>query len=61
MSATNASKRLGLGLLGALLASGLLVAACAVPDGRAPATEPGGGGPRHPGPVVGHREGPPPR
>ncbi|MFE3554576.1 hypothetical protein ACFXKW_06850 [Streptomyces sp. NPDC059193] len=34
MSATNASKRLGFGLLGALLAGGLLMAACAAPDGR---------------------------
>ncbi|MFD0269413.1 hypothetical protein ACFVGY_23015 [Streptomyces sp. NPDC127106] len=34
MSASNAAERLGLGLLGALLAGGLLVAACAVPDGR---------------------------
>ncbi|MEU2392769.1 hypothetical protein [Streptomyces sp. NPDC007369] len=35
MSASNAAERLGLGLLGALLAGGLLIAACAVPDGRA--------------------------
>ncbi|MEV7418669.1 alginate lyase family protein [Streptomyces sp. NPDC089919] len=34
MSAQNATKRLGLGLLGALLAAGLLLAACAAPDGR---------------------------
>ncbi|MGP3689290.1 hypothetical protein ACTVZO_32090 [Streptomyces sp. IBSNAI002] len=42
MSATNASKRLGFGLLGALLAGGLLMAACAAPDGRAsPSAKPG--------------------
>ncbi|MCX4528870.1 MULTISPECIES: hypothetical protein [unclassified Streptomyces] len=35
MSAKNASKQLGIGLVGALLAAGLLLAACAVPDGRA--------------------------
>ncbi|MFE9631927.1 hypothetical protein [Streptomyces sp. NPDC006463] len=32
MSATNASKRLGFGFLGALLAGGLLLAACVAPD-----------------------------
>ncbi|MEU9148638.1 hypothetical protein [Streptomyces sp. NPDC048349] len=43
MSATNAPQRLGFGLLGALLAGGLLLAACAVPDGRAsPPGTPGG-------------------
>ncbi|MER6199228.1 hypothetical protein ABT234_17915 [Streptomyces sp. NPDC001586] len=35
MSATNASQRLGFGILGGLLAGGLLLAACAVPDGPA--------------------------
>ncbi|MFD7626494.1 hypothetical protein ACFV7Q_10675 [Streptomyces sp. NPDC059851] len=34
MSASNAAERLGLGLLGALLAGGLLIAACTAPDGR---------------------------
>ncbi|WP_327417418.1 hypothetical protein [Streptomyces sp. NBC_01233] len=34
MPATNASQRLGFGILGALLAGGLLLAACAAPDGR---------------------------
>ncbi|MFF3675497.1 hypothetical protein ACFYYS_16060 [Streptomyces sp. NPDC002120] len=41
MSATNASQRLGFGILGALLAGGLLLAACAAPDGPAPADEEG--------------------
>ncbi|MEU9236912.1 hypothetical protein [Streptomyces subrutilus] len=42
MSATNASQRLGFGLLGALLAGGLLLAACAAPDDRAsPSGAPG--------------------
>ncbi|MEU9159706.1 hypothetical protein AB0D29_05375 [Streptomyces sp. NPDC048424] len=41
MSATNASQRLGFGILGALLAGGLLLAACAVPDGPARADEEG--------------------
>ncbi|MEU8461271.1 hypothetical protein [Streptomyces sp. NPDC029003] len=31
----NAAQRIGLGLLGALLAAALLLAACAAPDGRA--------------------------
>ncbi|MER5808122.1 hypothetical protein ABT143_08000 [Streptomyces sp. NPDC002033] len=31
----NAVQRIGLGLLGALLAAALLLAACAAPDGRA--------------------------
>ncbi|MFD3870195.1 hypothetical protein [Streptomyces sp. NPDC058623] len=39
--AANASKRLGLGLLGALLAGGLLLAACSLPDDRPPAPDPG--------------------
>ncbi|MFE6905017.1 hypothetical protein [Streptomyces erythrochromogenes] len=34
MSATNAAKRLGFAAVGALLAGGLLLAACALPDGR---------------------------
>ncbi|MET9883043.1 hypothetical protein ABZZ20_07715 [Streptomyces sp. NPDC006430] len=51
MSATNASERLGLGLLGALLAGGLLLAVCAAPDGRARGADPGDAGPRHPAPV----------
>ncbi|MCJ0873374.1 hypothetical protein [Streptomyces sp. AP-93] len=37
----SASKRIGLGLLGALLAGGLLLAACAAPEGRAHAKDPG--------------------
>ncbi|MEU9084171.1 hypothetical protein [Streptomyces sp. NPDC048357] len=41
MSATNASQRLGFGILGALLAGGLLLAACAAPDGPARAEEEG--------------------
>ncbi|MFG2981637.1 hypothetical protein ACGFYQ_10315 [Streptomyces sp. NPDC048258] len=41
MSATNAPQRLGFGLLGALLAGGLLLAACAAPDGGARAEDPG--------------------
>ncbi|MCX5374995.1 hypothetical protein [Streptomyces sp. NBC_00091] len=36
----NASKRLGLALLGALLAAGLLAAACTTPGGRAGALAP---------------------
>ncbi|MFF5443937.1 hypothetical protein [Streptomyces sp. NPDC012888] len=36
MSAMNTAKRLGLGLIGALLAGGLLVAACAAPEDRGP-------------------------
>ncbi|MER5778647.1 hypothetical protein ABT144_31060 [Streptomyces sp. NPDC002039] len=54
MSATNASKRLGFGLLGGVLASGLLLAACAVPEGRAQGGEPGEVVSRHPGGVPGH-------
>ncbi|MFD4864068.1 hypothetical protein [Streptomyces sp. NPDC058412] len=41
MSATNASQRLGFGILGGLLAGGLLLAACAVPDGPARPDEEG--------------------
>ncbi|MFB0632532.1 hypothetical protein [Streptomyces sp. AB3(2024)] len=37
----NETKRLGIAALGALLASGLLLAACADPDVRAPAKDPG--------------------
>lgn len=43
------SKRLGLGLVGALLAGGLLLAACAAPEGRAHAKDPGDVVFRHPG------------
>ncbi|MGW0392153.1 hypothetical protein ACWDYJ_14935 [Streptomyces sp. NPDC003042] len=39
----NASQRIGLGLVGALLAGGLLSAARAAPDDRTPAQDPGGG------------------
>ncbi|MFI5981898.1 alginate lyase family protein [Streptomyces sp. NPDC051555] len=52
----NASKRLGLGLVGALLASGLLLAACAAPDGQAHAKKPGDVVFRHPGVVVSHTQ-----
>ncbi|MFF1408962.1 alginate lyase family protein [Streptomyces sp. NPDC058289] len=48
------SKRLGLGLVGALLAGGLLLAACAAPEGRAHAKDPGDVVFRHPGVVVSH-------
>ncbi|MFE1899441.1 hypothetical protein [Streptomyces yangpuensis] len=34
MSATNAAKRLGFAAAGALLAGGLLLAACSLPDDR---------------------------
>ncbi|MDX6765072.1 MULTISPECIES: hypothetical protein [Streptomyces] len=34
MSATNAAERLGCAAVGALLAGGLLLAACALPDDR---------------------------
>ncbi|MCY0918867.1 hypothetical protein OS965_11855 [Streptomyces sp. H27-G5] len=54
MSATNASKRLGFGLLGAVLASGLLLAACAVPEGRAHDGDTGEAVSRHPGAVADH-------
>ncbi|WP_327255956.1 alginate lyase family protein [Streptomyces sp. NBC_01244] len=50
----SASKRLGLGLVGALLAGGLLLAACAAPEGRAHAKDPGDVVFRHPGVVVSH-------
>ncbi|UUU39141.1 hypothetical protein [Streptomyces sp. NBC_00162] len=52
MAASNASKRLGFGLLGALLAAGLLRAACAGPDGQAHGKDPGELVLRHPGAVV---------
>lgn len=35
VSAMKAAQRIALGLLGALLAAGLLLAACAAPDGQA--------------------------
>ncbi|MEU6863199.1 hypothetical protein ABZ924_08005 [Streptomyces sp. NPDC046876] len=53
MSALHAPQRLGLGLLGALLAAGLLVAACASPEGRA-------GTGRHPGDAVADQPAHPP-
>ncbi|MDJ0381809.1 alginate lyase family protein [Streptomyces sp. G-G2] len=56
MSATNAPKRLGLVIVGALLASGLLLAACAVPDGPAGAGTSGDVVFRHPGVVVSHTQ-----
>ncbi|MFD7256972.1 hypothetical protein [Streptomyces sp. NPDC059874] len=40
-NAADSSKRLCLGLLGALLAAGLLLAACAVPEGRADVVDQG--------------------
>ncbi|MCX4696093.1 hypothetical protein [Streptomyces sp. NBC_01408] len=40
MSAKNAAEQLGLGFVGALLAGGLLLAACAAPGGRTAAREP---------------------
>lgn len=40
MSAKDASKQLGLGFVGALLAGGLLLAVCAAPGGRPAAREP---------------------
>ncbi|MER7763835.1 alginate lyase family protein [Streptomyces sp. NPDC097619] len=54
MSAQNASKRFGLGLLGGLLAAGLLLAACAAPQGRAHTKSVTDVVFRHPGVVVGH-------
>ncbi|GGZ56244.1 hypothetical protein [Streptomyces subrutilus] len=45
MSDLNAPKRLGFGLLGAVLAGGLLVAACAAPEGPSRAQDPGGTAP----------------
>ncbi|MFG2714579.1 hypothetical protein ACGFX2_29105 [Streptomyces goshikiensis] len=41
MSAKNASQQLGIGFVGALLAGGLLLAACAAPGGRGHAREEG--------------------
>ncbi|MGW6710709.1 alginate lyase family protein [Streptomyces sp. NPDC054956] len=52
----SASKRLGLGIIGALLAGGLLLAACAAPEGRAHAKDPGDVVFRHPGVVVSHTQ-----
>ncbi|MFD9338830.1 hypothetical protein ACFWBF_31240 [Streptomyces sp. NPDC060028] len=49
MSDKNASKRLCLGILGALLAGGLLLASCAAPEGRAHAKTPADAVFRHPG------------
>ncbi|MFD9306538.1 hypothetical protein ACFWCB_28415 [Streptomyces sp. NPDC060048] len=46
------SKRIGLGIVGALLAGGLLIAACAAPEGRAHARSLGDAGSRHPGVVA---------
>ncbi|MEW2416072.1 hypothetical protein AB0953_20455 [Streptomyces sp. NPDC046866] len=54
MSALHAPQRLGLGLVGALLAAGLLVAACACPEGRS------GTGRRHPADAVTGRPAHPP-
>lgn len=48
------SERLGLGILGALLAGGLLLAACAAPEGRAQTKGPGDVVFRHPGVVFSH-------
>ncbi|MGW7460107.1 hypothetical protein [Streptomyces sp. NPDC054797] len=53
MSATNTSQRLGFGLVGALLAGGLLLAACAAPDGP---PRSGDVLVHHPGVVAGHTE-----
>ncbi|MCB5179481.1 hypothetical protein [Streptomyces antimicrobicus] len=54
MSAPNTAQRLGLGLLGSLLAGGLLLATCVTPEGRSQARgkavlrhPEGGGGPAH--------------
>ncbi|KPI00762.1 hypothetical protein OV450_5044 [Actinobacteria bacterium OV450] len=55
MSASNASQRLGFALLGALLAAGLLLAACAVPQGPARDRKPGDAAFHAPGGVVGSR------
>lgn len=52
----SASKRLGLGIVGALLAGGLLLAACAAPEGRAQSHAPGDVVFRHPGVVVSHTQ-----
>ncbi|MFE2285423.1 alginate lyase family protein [Streptomyces sp. NPDC059443] len=52
----SASKRLGLGIVGALLAGGLLLAACAAPEGRAHAKTPDEVVFRHPGVVVSHTQ-----
>ncbi|AXE23724.1 hypothetical protein C0216_09830 [Streptomyces globosus] len=52
MSESNAPQRLGIGLLGAVLAAGLLVAACAAPEDAPHRTgAPGGTAPRGPAPA----------
>ncbi|MEV4194013.1 hypothetical protein [Streptomyces toxytricini] len=52
MSESNAPQRLGIGLLGAVLAAGLLVAACAAPEEAPHRTgPPGGAAPRGPAPA----------
>ncbi|MBT2408406.1 MULTISPECIES: hypothetical protein [unclassified Streptomyces] len=51
-NASNASKQLGLGVVGALLAGGLLLAACAVPEGQVRAKHPGDAVFRPPGSVA---------
>ncbi|MGG8409204.1 alginate lyase family protein [Streptomyces sp. 12297] len=56
MSELNASKRLGLGVVGVLLAAGLLLAACAAPDGRAHGKSVTDVDFRHPGVVVGRAQ-----
>ncbi|MFE2147841.1 hypothetical protein ACFXA3_40005 [Streptomyces sp. NPDC059456] len=57
MSASNASQRLGFALLGALLAAGLLLAACAVPQGPVRVGKPGEAAFRAPAAgVVGSRD-----
>ncbi|MBD3580458.1 MULTISPECIES: hypothetical protein [Streptomyces] len=43
MPESNAPQRLGIGLLGAVLAAGLLVAACAAPEEAPRRTGPAGG------------------
>ncbi|MEV8532588.1 hypothetical protein [Streptomyces sp. NPDC051211] len=48
MSALNTAKRIALGLVGALLAGGLLLAARAAPDSRAHGRHPGEVDVRHP-------------
>lgn len=50
----SASERLGLGIVGALLAGGLLLAACAAPEGRAHVKAQGDTVFRHPGVVASH-------
>ncbi|MBT2451935.1 hypothetical protein J7F03_33725 [Streptomyces sp. ISL-43] len=50
----SASMRLGLGIIGVLLAAGLLLAARAAPEGRAQSRAPDDVVFRHPGAVVSH-------